>query len=88
MDENDDGYLRDSEIALMDVLKLVFEVIIAKGLSKPETLSEALHRQVQAYPPETMSRAVFVVEQLRASINDPQRKELREFLARPAQGRG
>jgi hypothetical protein len=33
-DEQDDGCLRDSEVALMDTLKLLIEVIIAKGLSR------------------------------------------------------
>jgi hypothetical protein len=86
MNETDDGTLRDSEIALMDTLKLIFEVIIAKGISKPETLSEALRQQALVYPPEAMPRAIFVVEQLQASMNDPYRKELRELLARPIAG--
>jgi len=86
MSENDDGTLRDCEVALMDTLKLVFEVIIANGLSKPETLSEALRIQAKNYSPQTMPRALFVVEQIQNSLNDPRRKALRELLARPAAG--
>jgi hypothetical protein len=74
------------EIALMDTLKLIFEIIVAKGISEPGILSEALLRQAKQYPPQDMPAAVYVVQQLRASINDPDRKELRELLARPVQG--
>jgi hypothetical protein len=84
---DDDGCLRDSEVALMDTLKLIFEVIVAKGISKSETLSEALRRQAQVYPPETMPRAIWIVEQLRASIDAPRRKEARELLSRTPDGR-
>jgi hypothetical protein len=84
----DDGMLRDSEIALMDTLKLLIEVIIAKGLSKPETIDEALRRQMIQYPADAMPRAVYVVECLRATLMDPDRKQLRELLARPPEGRG
>ncbi len=84
--ESDENTLRDCEVALMDTLKLVFEVFIAKGISNPKTLSEALSRQAEVYSPETMPRARWIVEQLQESINDPRRKELREALARPTQG--
>jgi hypothetical protein len=82
----DDGNLRDSEVALMDALKLLFEVVIAKEISKPETLSEALSQQALVYSPEAMPRARWIFEQLQAAMNDPRRKELRELLARPAEG--
>jgi hypothetical protein len=84
--ESDDNTLRDCEVALMDTLKLVFEVIVAKGISKPETLTEALSRQMQVYPPDTMPRARWIVEQIQASISDPRRKELRALLANPPAG--
>ena len=84
----DDGKLRDSEVALMDTLKLVFEIVIAKGISGPETLSEALSRQARVYSPAAMPRACWIVEQLQTSMNDPHRKALRELLARPVEGSG
>jgi hypothetical protein len=58
---DDDGKLRDSEVALMDMLKLVFEVIVAKGLSSPETIATALETQMRQYP-KVMPRAIYVVE--------------------------
>ena len=54
-------------------------MIVAKGISKSETPSEALRRQAQVYPPETMPRAIWIVEQLRASIDDPDEGKLASF---------
>jgi hypothetical protein len=48
MAEVDDGNLRDCEVALMDTLKLVFEVFVAKGIARAGTISEALRRQGDA----------------------------------------
>lgn len=86
-DEQDDGTLRDSEIALMDAIISMFEVIVAKGLSKPETLAKMLQMQSKAYSPEHMPRAVYVLEQIQASLLDPNRKQLRELYDRPPEGR-
>lgn len=80
--------LSEVEIALMDTLKLVFEVFVAKGISTPETLSEALKRQAAQYSPQNQPASIWVVEQLRAVLDDPERKASRELLERPAQGRG
>jgi hypothetical protein len=77
---SDDNTLRDSEVALMDAIKTVFEVIIAKGISSPDTLASILSKQSESYPQATMPRAVFVMDSLRDFVNDPQRKELREQL--------
>lgn len=85
-------YVTDAVIASisvmrsMDTLKLLIEVIIAKGLSRPATIDEALRQQMIPYSAETMPRALYVVECLRATLNDPDRKQLRELLARPPAG--
>jgi hypothetical protein len=78
--ESDDDTLRDSEVALMDAIKTVFEVLIAKGISTPDTLASILSKQSEAYPQTEMPKAVFVMESLRDFVNDPKRKELREQL--------
>ena len=84
----EDRSLTASEVALMDALKLVFEVFVAKGISKPETLSEALRRQAEQYPKDDMPEAIWVVQQIRDALDSPERKAHREFLARPAEGHG
>jgi len=84
----EDRSLTEAEIALMDALKLVFEVFVAKGISTPETLSEALKRQADQYSPQDQAASIWVVEQLRAVLDDTQRKAQRSFLALPPQGRG
>jgi hypothetical protein len=62
------------------------EVIVAKGLLTPATIDEALKQQMEQYPADAMPRAVYIVECLRATLNDPDRKRLRELLARPPEG--
>ena len=42
--ENDETTLRDSEVALMDTLKAVFEIIIAKRILPPKVIDEMLAR--------------------------------------------
>jgi hypothetical protein len=55
LNNDDPTYLREAEIALIDTLKLVFEIIVAKGISEPEILSEALLRQAKQYPPQDIA---------------------------------
>jgi hypothetical protein len=46
--ERDDGYLRDSEIAL-NAIKTIFEILIAKKLTTPATIDRMLASQSKAY---------------------------------------
>src|ERR1035437_1291885 len=78
--ESDDDTLRDSEVALMDAIKTVLEVIIAKGISKPETLGSIFSKQSEDYPQTEMPKAVFVMNSLRDFVSDPKRKAFREQL--------
>jgi hypothetical protein len=80
MIESDDDTLRDSEVALMDAIKTVLEVIIAKGISVPDTLASMFSQQSASYPQAEMPKAVFVMDSLRDFVLDPKRKELREQL--------
>jgi hypothetical protein len=81
MNEPDDGKLRDSEVALLDAIKTILEIVIAKGILSPQVIDEMLARQSQSYPPE-MPRAVFVMDLIRAFVMDPKRAELREQIRR------
>jgi hypothetical protein len=79
---SDDDHLRDAEVALMDAIRTILEVIVAKNISSPETLVKALEHQRQAYSPEDMPRARFVMDLLCATLADPARKDFREQLRR------
>jgi hypothetical protein len=85
MSESDDDTLRDSEVALMDAIKTVIEVFIAKRITTAEAIAGLFDRQSKFYPPE-MPKAVFVMESLRDFAKSPERKQTRDFLEKPAEG--
>jgi hypothetical protein len=85
-DGQDDGFLRDSEIALMDAIKTIFEILIAKKVTTPEAIDKMLETQSRAYEGCNMDRALFVVGELRRAVTDPQRSQLRDFLSKPNEG--
>jgi hypothetical protein len=81
MTENDDGNLRDSEVALMDALKTTFDLMMYAGV-KPAQIDKLLASQVVQYSSEQMPRAIWVIEQLRAFVLDSARAEYREHRRR------
>jgi hypothetical protein len=84
--DQDDGHLRDSEIALMDAIKTIYEILIAKKITTPEAIDKMLENQSKAYEGGEMDRALFVMGELRRVATDPQRSRLREFLEKPNDG--
>ncbi len=78
MTEGDDGKLRDSEIALMDAIRTILEIIVSKGILAPDIIDKMLAHQSQTYPQDTMPRAVFVMDTIRRTVSDPARAEFRE----------
>ena len=81
MTENDDGYLRDSEIALMDAIKTAFELMMTAGVT-PAQIDKLLASQSVQYPPAEMPRAIAVIEALRAFVRDPDRSKHRAQVRR------
>ena len=78
--ENDDGKLRNSEVALMDAIRTILEVIVAKGIARPAILDQALEMQSRAYSPQDMPRALFVMRMIRETLTDPERAKYRQSL--------
>jgi hypothetical protein len=85
MVEDDENTLRDSEVALMDAIKTVIEVFIAKKVTTADALAELFDRRSKAYP-DTMPKAVFVMETLRDFARDPARKSAHDLLQNPTAG--
>jgi len=89
--EPDDGNLRDSDIALMDAVKTVFELLLTAGV-KPAQIDKLLASSQQQYPAHLMPRAVAVMDMLREFVNDDSRSAHREQVGRildePAAGSG
>jgi hypothetical protein len=86
MQESDETHLRDSEVALMDAIKTVVEVFIAKKITTADALAGLFDRQSKTYPQDAMPKAVFVMEALRDFANDPERKKARDLLQSSAAG--
>ena len=89
MEQSDDGYLRDLEIALMDAIRTIFEIMVAKKIAAPEVIDKMLAAQSGAYPLETMSKAIFVMDTIRKLLTDPQRagrEKIWKLLEEPPAG--
>jgi hypothetical protein len=87
---NDDDKLREAEIALMDTLKTVFEIMLNAGVS-PAQIDKLLASQQEVYEQEpVMGQAVFVMEGLRGFVRDPKRarhrEQVRQILKEPPAG--
>ena len=79
--QNDDGDLRNSEIALMDALKVAFDLMMYAGV-KPTQIDKLLGSLTDQYRAKGMPAASAVIELLRAFVLDPEREQHREQLLR------
>jgi hypothetical protein len=86
MSKDDDDSLRDSEVALMNAIMTILEIIIAKGILPAKVLDEALAAQSAQYPAEHMPRAIFIFDELRPVVSDSARAQLRQFVEKPPAG--
>ena len=69
--ESDDARLYEREPALMDTLKLSFEVFAQRNFQSREHFSKL---SLAVYDPETMPGARWVVDQIQEAINDARPK--------------
>jgi hypothetical protein len=79
--ESDDGNLRDSEIALMDAIKTVFEIMLNAGVT-PAQIDKLLASSQERYSPNVMPRAVVVMDMLRKFVRDVSREDSRAQIRR------
>lgn len=77
MSEADDGYLRDSEIALMDALKTVFDLMMYAGV-KPAIIDKLLRSQHEQYDAKAMPNARYVMKSLMDFVTDADRARHRQ----------
>jgi len=79
-DREDDWQLRDSELALMDAIKTILEIIMTAGIAKPSLIDKMLDQQTQKYMQKRMPNAVVVMGLIRKFVKDEQREEHRKQL--------
>ncbi|MCC6734498.1 MAG: hypothetical protein IT534_00050, partial [Bauldia sp.] len=70
-DSPSDDRLRDSEIALVDALKLIMEVMVATGTVKATVFEQIFAQQRDAYIAKTMPNAAVIMEVLRGFAAKP-----------------
>lgn len=87
--ESDEEKLRDSEIAIIDALKMLVEIIIAAGIARPDGLQRLFVQQRDLYVSKNMANAAVVMEVLRTFAQPDQKgltEEQRRALEQPPQG--
>jgi hypothetical protein len=90
--DSDDDKLRDSEIAIIDALKMIVEIMVAKGIVPAEGLRKLFAGQRDGYIRKEMANAAVVMEVLRtftvARQPEPEAEQenLRRALDEPPQG--
>jgi hypothetical protein len=81
--------MSDYEVALMDALKTVFEIIVAKKVTTPQAIAGLLGGQREIYEQTgVMPGAVFVMKSLIDFVADPARVEARKLHGETPQGIG
>jgi hypothetical protein len=80
MDEIRAENLTDAEIALMDAIKTVLEVIMTAGVAKAPVFEGMFSYQRDVYLAKRQPTSAAVMELLRRFADDPERKAHREML--------
>lgn len=87
-----DERLRDSEIAIVDAIKLMMEVLVVTGTVKPEVFEQIFAQQRDGYINKSMPNAAVIMEVLRGFAARPPGKSessedaLRSEMDKPPQG--
>ena len=87
----DDEKLRDSEIAIIDALKMIVEIMVAKGIVPAEGFRRLFANQRDGYIRKDMANAAVVMEVLRTFAiatppAEPNDENLRRAMEEPPQG--
>jgi hypothetical protein len=77
MPESDENTLRDSEVALMDALKVVFDLMMYAEI-KSDQIDKLLASLSAQYSATEMRRATWVIEHIRTFVNDQARAQHRD----------
>ena len=89
-DRKDEDRLRDSEIAIVDALKLMMEALVVTGTVKAEVFEQIFAQQRDSYIAKEMPNAAVIMEVLRGFAGKPTTNAdddaLREQLEKPPQG--
>jgi hypothetical protein len=76
----DDWQLSDTEFALLDINKMLLEILLAAGIVTTDTIEQMLIALLANYDQRKMPNARVVTELSLAFLRDPRREELRARL--------
>jgi hypothetical protein len=79
-------HLSDGEIACIDAIKTVLEVMIARGLITPQEMAEPYRRQANGYLQKKMPAAAGAMTLLVQFLENPARNAARALLNVPSKG--
>lgn len=79
-EREDDWQLRDAELALLDINKMLIEILLSAKIAKVADIEHLMIELVAKYDKEKMPSAFVVIDLLRKFLRDPARAELRERL--------
>ncbi len=71
MTDATDDRLRDSEVAIVDAIKLIVEALAATGTVKPVVFEHIFAQQRDAYAAKSMANAAVIMEVLRGFASRP-----------------
>jgi hypothetical protein len=76
----DDRQMRDSEVASMDTIKAILEILMAAQIVSVDTIEQVLLAQSAKYVPWRTPDAQALMDLLLTFLRDPRRRECRERL--------
>jgi hypothetical protein len=83
---DDQNTMSEFEVALLDAINTICEVLVAKQIVPAEVLAEMFRRQRDAYLQEQMHEAAFVMYMILESLTDPARLAARKLGREPPRG--
>ncbi len=83
---SDEERLRDSEIAIVDALKLMMEVLVATGTVKADVFERIFALQRDSYIAKEMPNAAVIMEVLRGFAVKPAAKDTEALKDKAPQG--
>jgi len=90
MTQTQDTELREADIALVDVIKTLMDMMMTAGVATPTALDGVLGQLRDGYMLNQMATAAGIMEHLRRFATDPargpNREAIRKALEQPPQG--
>ena len=85
-DTEQQGTISDVEIAIIDSIKSIIEMLAAKKIAQPEEFAPIFEFQRNKVLEKRQPTSAAVFEMLRTFCLDPERKQFRDLMTKPPGG--